>query len=440
MDLPTLLELDQALVWHPFTQARTAPPATAIRSGRGAVLTDFQGRELLDLVSSWWVTLHGHGHPAIARAIGEQAARLEQVIFAGCTHEPAVALCQRLTGILPRELRRCFFSDNGSTAVEVALKMALQAGKNRGEPGRTRFLAFAGGYHGDTVGAMSAGVSSDFFGAWRELLFPVDVLPVADTWLGDGTVAAREAAALDRLDQHLDRHGARTSAAILEPLVQGACGMRMHRPEFLRGVVERLRARGVLVILDEVMTGFGRLGPLFGCLAAEVSPDFICLSKGLTGGALPMSLTVATEAVYQTFLDESIHKAFLHGHSFTANPLGCAAALASLDLLLDPACAAARARIERRHRTRLAPLVAASPGAARLRIQGTIAAFEVAAPDPAYGADGSARMQAWFLDRGLLLRPLGNTLYLLPPYCITDAQLDAAYAGIAEGLERHFSA
>ena len=439
MDQATLQELDRTLLWHPFTQARTAPRPTAIREARGAVLVDGEGRELLDLISSWWVTLHGHAHPAIAKAIGDQAGRLEQVIFAGFTHEPAVTLCQRLTAILPQPLRRCFFSDNGSTAVEVALKMALQARRNLGDTGRTRFLAFDGGYHGDTVGAMSAGVSSRFFDAWRELLFPVDVLPVPATWEGDESVEAREAAALAALDRHLEACGAQTIAAIIEPLVQGACGMRMHRPSFLRGVVARLRASGVLVILDEVMTGFGRLGAPFACLEAEIQPDLLCLSKGLTGGALPMSLTIATEAIYQAFLDDSVDKAFLHGHSFTANPLGCAAALASLDLLLDPDCARARARIQRRHRSELGRLVAASPHADRLRIQGTIAAFDVVSADPGYGSDLNARMKRFFLGRGLLLRPLGGTLYLLPPFCITDAQLDLAYEGIEAGLESGFA-
>ena len=286
---------------------------------------------------------------------------------------------------------------------------------------------------------MSAGVSSRFFDAWRELLFPVDVLPVPATWEGDESVEAREAAALAALDRHLEACGAQTIAAIIEPLVQGACGMRMHRPSFLRGVVARLRASGVLVILDEVMTGFGRLGAPFACLEAEIQPDLLCLSKGLTGGALPMSLTIATEAIYQAFLDDSVDKAFLHGHSFTANPLGCAAALASLDLLLDPDCARARARIQRRHRSELGRLVAASPHADRLRIQGTIAAFDVVSADPGYGSDLNARMKRFFLGRGLLLRPLGGTLYLLPPFCITDAQLDLAYEGIEAGLESGFA-
>ncbi len=434
MEPAVLAELDRTLVWHPFTQARTAPPPIPVRSAQGAVLTDVEGREILDLVSSWWVTLHGHGHPAIARAIGEQALRLEQVIFAGFTHEPAVELCRRITALLPPGLTRCFFSDNGSTAVEVALKMALQTWGNRGKA-RDRFLAFDGGYHGDTVGAMSVGVSSTYFKAWRSLLFPVDVMPVAATWLDDEAVDAREAAALTALDRHLEVHGAATAAAVIEPLVQGASGMRMHRPGFLRGVVERLKAKGILVILDEVMTGFGRLGPLFACLGADVEPDFVCLSKGLTGGALPMGLTVTTEAVHGAFLDPSPDRAFLHGHSFTANPLGCAAALASLDLLLDPACPVARAGIERRHRTDLARIVAASPRASRLRVQGTIAAFDVA-PD---GPGMNARMKRFFLDRGLLLRPLGDTLYLLPPYCVTGDQLDRAYAGIEAGLATGFA-
>ena len=435
MDARTLRELDRALVWHPFTQVQTAPAPVPIRAGRGATLIDTEGREILDLISSWWVNLHGHAHPAIAQAIADQAHRLEQVIFAGFTHEPAVELCRRLAGLLPEGLDRFFFSDNGSTAVEVALKMTLQACRNRGESERTRFLAFDGGYHGDTVGAMSAGVSSHFFEAWRELLFPVDVLPVPATWIDDPEVEAKEASALEALDRHLEAHGSRTIAAILEPLVQGASGMRMHRPAFLRALVERLREKGVLVIFDEVMTGFGRLGKPFACLEAGVAPDLICLSKGLTGGFLPMSLTVTRTAIHEVFLDDSIDRAFLHGHSFTANPLGCAAALASLDLLLDPACTAARARIERRHREDLAARVNASPLARHFRVQGTIAAFEVDLPERGYGSGTSGQLKASFLERGLLIRPLGDTIYLLPPYCIEDGELERAYAGIGEALD-----
>lgn len=435
MDAQTLRKLDRSLVWHPFTQAQTAPTPVPIRAGRGATLIDTEGREILDLISSWWVNLHGHAHPAIAQAIADQAHRLEQVIFAGFTHEPAVELCQRLAGLLPEGIDRFFFSDNGSTSVEVALKMALQACRNRSEASRTRFLAFDGGYHGDTVGAMSAGVSSRYFEAWREMLFPVDVLPMATTWIGDPTVEEKEASALEALDRHLEAHGSHTIAAILEPLVQGASGMRMHRSSFLRSLVERLRAAGILVIFDEVMTGFGRLGKPFACLEAEAVPDLICLSKGLTGGFLPMSLTVTRATIHDVFLDESIERAFLHGHSFTANPLGCAAALASLDLLLAPACAAARARIEHRHREDLVARLDASPLARHVRVQGTIAAFEVDLPERGYGSGTSGQLKAFFLERGLLIRPLGDTIYLLPPYCIEDEELDRAYAGINEALD-----
>jgi adenosylmethionine-8-amino-7-oxononanoate aminotransferase len=276
---------------------------------------------------------------------------------------------------------------------------------------------------------MSAGVSSGLFEAWRELLFRVDVLPVPHTWMADGDVLDKEAAALAVLDRHLERHGANTLAAVIEPLVQGAGGMLMHRPAFLRAVVERLRSRGVLVILDEVMTGFGRTGERFACLEAQVAPDIICLAQGLAGGALPMGLTITTEPVYQAFLDEAPEKAFLSGHSWTANPLACAAALASLDLFLDPACASARKHIEHCHRTGLVQVLMTAPHVSRLRIQGTIAAMEVAGPPGL-----NARMKRFFLDRGLLLHPLGSTLYLMPPYCITDAQLDRAYEIVAEGL------
>lgn len=430
-----LHRLDRAHVWHPFTQARTAPEPVAIRSAHGAVLVQEDGREVLDLISSWWVNLHGHAHPVVAEAIAEQARTLEHVIFAGHTHEPAVRISARLAEILPGALNKVFFSDNGSTAVEVAMKAALQARHNQGQTTRTRFIAFDGGYHGDTVGAMSAGVSSHFFDAWREMLFPVDILPVPTTWIGDGAVEAKEADALAALDRHLDAHGAETAAAIIEPLVQGASGMRMHRPEFLRAVVKRMKAAGVLVILDEVMTGFGRMGAVFSCLEAGVEPDFVCLSKGLTAGFLPMSVTVTTDAVYDAFLDESIGRAFLHGHSFTANPLGCAAANASLDLLLDPACTAARERINAFHRARLAEL-AEHPLVERTRVQGTVAAFDVKVPggDAGYASAVGPKLKDSFIRDGLLIRPLGNVVYLLPPYCVSDDQLTRAYDGINRAL------
>jgi adenosylmethionine-8-amino-7-oxononanoate aminotransferase len=245
-----LVDLDKRHVWHPFTQARIAPDPIPIRAARGAVLYAEDGREYLDLVSSWWVTLHGHAHPRISAAIAEQAARLEQVIFAEFTHAPAVELVRRLAALLPDDLDRGFFSDDGSTAVEVALKLAHQYWQNKGEPGRKRFLALEGGYHGDTVGAMSAGGNSGFFTPWRDLMFEVTAVPFPDTWDGDNGVETREQAALAALDKELSAHGAETAALIIEPLVQGAAGMRMCRPEFLAALAERLRRAGALLIFD----------------------------------------------------------------------------------------------------------------------------------------------------------------------------------------------
>ena len=426
-----LLALDRRHLWHPFTQAATAPVPLPVVSARGAVLTLADGREVVDLISSWWVTLHGHGEPAIAAAIAEQAAKLEQVIFADFTHEPAVRLAARLAGLLPNGLERVFFSDDGSTAVEVALKIALQYWRNRGQPGRGRLLAFEGGYHGDTFGAMAAGRGSGFYEPFQHLLFPVDLLPFPATWIGDPEVDAKEAASLAALDRHLEAHGADTAALIAEPLVQGAGGMRMCRPQFLAAVAARLKAAGVLLILDEVMTGFGRTGTLFACQRAGVTPDLICLSKGLTGGFLPLSATVCRQELYEAFLDPGFDRAFAHGHSFTANPLGCAAALASLDLLETPASAAARAHIAARHQDWLASLTD-HPRLTRPRGLGTVAAVELADADAGYASSATATLKRRFLDAGLLLRPLGPVIYLLPPYRVTDAQLERGYRAIGE--------
>ncbi len=428
-----LLALDRRHVWHPFTQAKTAPDSVLIRSGKGAVVYGADGKEYLDLVSSWWVNLHGHAHPYIADAIAEQAHKLEQVIFAGLTHEPAVRLAQRLTSLLPDDLNRVFYSDDGSTAVEVALKLALQYWRNLGRPERRRYLAFEGGYHGDTVGAMSVGVSSGFYAPFEDLLFEVDVLPFPETWEGDAAVAEKEAACLSALEAYLDRRGDETAAAIIEPLVQGVGGMRMCRAEFLQALTQKLRAAGVLVIFDEVMTGFGRTGDLFACLKAGVTPDLICLSKGLTAGFLPLAATVCRDPIYEAFLDTGFDKAFAHGHSFTANPLGCAAGLASLDLLMKEETRARIAAIEARHRKHMARL-AHHPKVTRPRVTGTIAALNVEVEDSGYAAAIGPRLKAFFLENGLLLLPLGEVIYFLPPYCISDSQLDRSYDTLERAL------
>ncbi|MFO1057838.1 MAG: adenosylmethionine--8-amino-7-oxononanoate transaminase [Dongiaceae bacterium] len=428
-DTEALLALDRRHVWHPFTQAGTAAPPIPVASARGCKLTATDGREYLDLISSWWVTLHGHAEPTIAAAIARQAATLEQVIFAGFTHAPAVEVARRLAGILPPGLERVFYSDDGSTAVEVALKLAWQYWRNRGEE-RGRFLCFEGGYHGDTVGAMSVGASSGFYAPFRALLFPVDTLPYPATWDGDPEVEAKEAASLAALDGWLKRHAADAAAMILEPLVQGAAGMRMCRPSFLAALAARLAAAGVLLIADEVMTGFGRTGALFASARAGIAPDIVCLSKGLTGGFLPLAATVCREPIYEAFLGADFGRAFAHGHSFTANPLGCAAALASLDLLQAPAMAGRLAAIEAQHVSRMAGL-AAVPGLTRPRVCGTIAAIDFAGAE-GYTAALGPRLARFFLARGLLLRPLGPVVYILPPYCIGEDELDRAYDAVEE--------
>ncbi|MEJ2575642.1 MAG: adenosylmethionine--8-amino-7-oxononanoate transaminase [Gammaproteobacteria bacterium] len=428
-----LIALDRRHVWHPFTQEQTAPAPVVVARGRGAVLETADGRQLLDLVSSWWVNIHGHAHPHIVEAVAAQARELEQVIFAGFTHEPAVRLASRLAQKLPGDLNRVFFSDDGSTAVEVALKLAIQFWRNRGET-RDRVLAFEGGYHGDTVGAMSVGRGSGFFEAFSPLLSDVTRLPYPATWIGDTEVDTREGEALRKLDAVLDAHGSDTAALIMEPLVQGAGGMRMCRPGFVRDVAERLRAHGVLLIFDEVMTGFGRTGELFAAGSTGVVPDLICLSKGLTGGFLPLSVTVTSDRVYESFLAEDFDRAFTHGHSFTANPLGCAAANASLDLLERSDTRRDLQRIEAAH-TGFLERLCGHPRVVRRRLTGTVAAFDVHDERAGYDAAVGPRLKAEFLARDLLLRPLGNVVYLLPPYCIDDAQLAHAYDAVIEVID-----
>jgi adenosylmethionine-8-amino-7-oxononanoate aminotransferase len=432
--MPSIVALDRRHVWHPFTQEQTAPDPIEIVSARGICLHTADGREFLDLISSWWVNLHGHAHPTIAAAIAGQAQTLEQVIFAGFTHQPAVQLASELVKRLPDGLSRVFFSDDGSTAVEVALKMALQYWRNQGETQRSRFLAFEGGYHGDTVGAMSVGKGSEFFGTYGSLLFEVGLLPYPETWDGDADVEAKEQAALARLDDYLDRYGATLAGVIIEPLVQGAAGMRMCRPEFLQQLAAKLKQAGILLIFDEVMTGFGRTGALFASLKAQVTPDIICLSKGITGGFLPLSVTVVREAIYAAFLGETFDRALVHGHSFTANPLGCAAGLASLQVFEEEQTLTKLPQIEAWHRQELAKL-AGHPLVQHSRVTGTIAAFNVEAKDSGYTSTVGSTLKQFFHERGLLLRPLGNVLYLLPPYCITESELRHTYVVIGEALD-----
>ena len=412
-------------LWHPTTQVATSePPLRAVR-GRGALLELDDGRQLIDAISSWWVTLHGHAEPTIAAAVASQVAELEQVIFANFSHPQAEQLATSLSAA--SGLERLFFSDNGSTAVEVALKIAWQWWRNRGEE-RAQWIAFDGAYHGDTFGAMAMGERSLFSAPFDPLLCPVARAPWPSTWWGDPLVAQKEQAALQVLETLLEQP---TAAVILEPLVQGASGMAMVRPGFLQAVEQRVRQAGALLIADEVLTGFGRTGALFACGKAGIHPDLVALSKGLTGGFLPMGVTLASERLYQGFISGDPTHTFFHGHSFTANPLGCAAANASLALL-----AASPQRyegFEARHRPHLEAL-ASDPRVERPRLCGTIAAFELKVADPGYLNRTGRVLQRHALERGVFIRPLGQVVYLLPPLCISDSQLAHCYAVIQAGL------
>ena len=419
--MTTLSLRDQAVIWHPFTQMQTAPLPIPIVRGEGSVLYTEDGRQLLDMISSWWVNLHGHSHPYIAERVAEQFRTLEHVIFAGFTHEPAVTLAERLLPLLPNNQSKLFFSDNGSTAVEVALKMAFQYWHNIGQP-RTKVVALHDAYHGDTFGAMAVGGRSAFTAPFVPFLFDVDYLPAP--------VPGQEEAILAQADALFSED---VAAFIVEPLVQGAGGMVMYEPAILDKLFRLARRHGVLLIADEVMTGFGRTGKFFASHYLTENPDMMCLSKGITGGTMALGATTCTEAIYNAFLSTDRHKTLFHGHSFTANPLACAAALASLDLLLADETQANIQRIATQHQA-FAERLGVFPAVANIRQRGTILAFDLQTAEGSRSYFSNIRDHAYnfLLDRGVLMRPLGNVLYLLPPYCTTNEQLGYAYAHVEE--------
>ena len=428
-----VLDCDRRHVWHPFTQHGTEGDPIVLTGAKGASLFDADGHEILDLVSSWWTCTHGHSHPKINAALAKQASLFEHVMFAGFTHQPAVDLATKVAGLLPGDLSRVFFSDDGSTSVEVALKIAYQYWINVGEPRRRVLVGFDGGYHGDTLGAMSLGRGSQFFTPFRDLMCKVYVLPYPSTFDGDDAADEREAGALSAFEALLSDRGQTIAALIVEPLLQGAGGMRVCRPSFLQRLVAIARKADVLVIFDEVATGFGRTGTLFAMEQAGVVPDLVCLSKGLTAGYMPLAMTVAREAVFEAFLGETFDRALPHGHSFTANPLACAVGLASLALFEEEKTLKRITRINSRHRAMLTEL-AARDDVTRPRLLGSILAFDIKAAG-GYQSSQSRALRDWYLAHGLNIRPLGQTLYLMPPYCITDEELARAYAGMIEGLD-----
>lgn len=418
-------------VWHPFTQHALAPEPPLIARAEGAWLEASDGRRIFDAISSWWVVTHGHRHPHIMAAIDAQAEKLDQVIFAGFTHEPAERLAAGLieqanaalaAGGGKEPLARVFFSDSGSTSVEVALKMALGYWRNRGEP-RTRIAALEHGYHGDTIGTMSAGARGVFNAAYEPLLFEVERLAFP--------AAGHEMATLEALDAALKK--APLAALVVEPLVLGAGGMLMYRPETLAEMARLCRQHGTLLIADEVMTGFGRTGTFLASQQAGVSPDILCLSKGITGGSLPLGVTLCREEIFAAHYSNDRAKTFFHSSSFTANPIACAAAVANLEIwsrapVLDRI--ASLASLQRDHLAAFAD----HPRFENVRQLGTITALDLKVEDAGYLAGVGPKLSAAFLERGVLLRPLGNTIYVLPPYCSTAADLELVYGAIREAV------
>lgn len=433
MDPATLAALDHAHLWHPFTQHRewAAAEPLLIERAEGVELVDVHGRRYLDGVSSLWTNVHGHRHPALDRALREQLDKVAHSTLLGLSHPPAVLLAAELVKRAPPGLQRVFYSDDGSTAVEVALKMAFQSHHNRGERGRTRFACLRDAYHGDTLGSVSVGAIDLFHSLYRPLLFDALALPAPTTPGGP-----EEAACTERALALLREHGPTLAAVVVEPLVQGAAGMKMHSPAFLQALAREARAQGALLVVDEVATGFGRLGTLFACEAAGVAPDLLCLAKGLAGGYLPLAATLATEAVFSAFLgDPAAHVQLFHGHTFTGNPLACAVALESLalfdrDRVLD--------RVRRLEEV-LADALAAlpRPPVHAVRHRGVMVGIELRRPDgEPFGAAARVghRVAMACRPRGAVVRPLGDVVVLNPPLAFGDDDARRLVAIVADAI------
>ncbi len=422
-----LVQRDQAFVWHPFTPQKNYLPPIPIVHAKGSLLYDEDGKSYIDAISSWWVNLHGHAHPFIAQRIYEQALQLEQVIFAGFTHRPAVELAEKLLQVLPEGFSKIFYSDNGSTATEVALKMALQYWWNKKElPNRKKIFAFKNAYHGDTFGAMSMSARSVFTRAFQDLFFEVLFI---DTPTEEN---------IEAIFATIEEHGHSIAAFIFEPLVQGAGGMNMYAAKHLDAIIRKVRQYDIITIADEVMTGFFRTGKFFACMHLQESPDILCMSKGLTGGTMALGATACVAKIHDAYISDDPLHTFFHGHSFTANPLACTAALASMELLRDPACLH---RIEQL-------CMAVQDLAIRLqesqsnfsipvkniRYTGTILAFEITEGANNYLHAAGSQITQKALQTGIYLRPLGNTVYLMPPYCFQKNEWEKVEAFIFQLL------
>jgi adenosylmethionine-8-amino-7-oxononanoate aminotransferase len=454
MDTPLATDLaarDLAVVWHPCTQMHDHEtlPMVPVARADGAWLTGTDGMRWLDAVSSWWTCLLGHRHPRIVAALKDQLDRLDHVMLAGFTHEPAVALAEELVRIAPRAsdptraLRRVFYADNGSSAIEVALKLSFHYWRNQGQPARTRFIALTGGYHGETLGALSVTDVALYRATYAPLLLQPVFAPSPDAYEAEPGESARDCAMrrLAQLRVLLEQHARETCAVVVEPLVQCAGGMRMYHPAYLTGLRALCDEFDVHLVADEIAVGFGRTGTLFACEQGGIAPDFLCLSKGLTGGTLPLSAVLTTAGVYDAFYgDYAAGKAFLHSHSYTGNPIACRAALATLSVLREEPV------LERNRElaTHLAAGLARfsdHPHVGDVRQTGMIAAIELVRDRPARTPFDTSerrglRVYRHGLERGVVLRPLGNVVYFMPPFCITPDEIDFMLQVAAEGIER----
>ena len=449
----SLIERDRKYIWHPFTPQKNMVDPIPVINGKGSLLIDENGNSYIDAISSWWVNLHGHAHPYIAEKIYKQALQLEQVIFAGFTHQPAVDLAERLLQLLPEGFSKIFYSDNGSTSTEVALKMAIQYWWNvrgvkegignlesgigneetgnwqlaTGNPKRNKILAFKNAYHGDTFGAMSVSDRGVFTLAFHDLLFEVIFI---DTPIPEN---------IEEVKEIISRHSKEIAAFIYEPLVQGAGGMKMYSAEVMNELLRVTKKHDIICIADEVMSGFGRTGKLFASEYMSEKPDIICLSKGLTGGTMALGVTACNKKIYDAYVNDDKLKTFFHGHSFTANPLACTAALASMDLLTQLETIQAIEWISKQNKKFVSELENKFNGTKapykNLRCLGTILAFEITHGKDEYLNNISTTITQKSLQMGVYLRPLGNTVYIMPPYCLTEKELRKVYDVITELLK-----
>jgi len=419
-----LSEKDRNFVWHPFTHLKSQAQPVIIERAEGSYYYDDKGKQYIDAISSWWVNLHGHSNPYISKKVAEQVHKMEHVMFSGFTHQPAIELAERLIQHLPDNQSKIFYSDNGSTAVEVALKMALQYWHNKSED-KPLFIAFENAYHGDTFGGMSVGERNVFNNAFEKLLFDVVHVPVPN----NGNIQFL----LKEFDKLIQNHA--VAGFIFEPLVQGAAGMLMYDAEYLDLIIALCKKNNVITIADEVMTGFGRTGRFFATDYLSNKPDIVCLSKGLTGGYMPLGVTSCAGFVYEAFISDDKTKTFFHGHSYTANPTACSAAIASMDLMEKKETTESIERISKSHADFLQK-IKTHKRIKDIRQRGTILAIElVTDEETSYLNNAAETISNYFMQKGILLRPLGNVFYVLPPYCISTTDLQRIYSVIESFLE-----